>query len=1327
MPTTTTASATPILLSATPTLGTDGTIIDLVFDTAMAAGSGTITITDGAVQTVIDRVTGQPTMRVVGATDTHTVSATSVNIDGAHVKLNVAGLLPGHQYSIVMGAGVLLSSDHLAFGGIRSTSQLQFTAPANADHEGPSFVSATADATLLKADGSLTVTLTFSEAVTGLTADALHAPNAAVSALSASGDGHTWVATLVPSGPAEQAGNALTIDMSKVHDTVGNAGAGVSNVASYAVDTRAPTGAAIAFDGAVLKAGAGVGVTFTFSEAVKGFTAAAISAPHAAIGNLVSIDDGHTWTATLTALGPNTSTGNQLGVDMHQLQDLNGNAGSGSFVSSASYAVDTVAPEAPAIQLHGDLVSKNDSVEVVFTFKEKVSLDAGAVSAANAIVQELHSTDDGLTWVAMLRPGAPIEASVNTLAIDMSKVHDAAGNAGSGSVPAPGAYTVDSKGPTGTIVLDGADLRYGSSIGVTITLSDYVNADDLEKALSAQNATVEDLVRTEDSAGLVWKATLTSTGNAVAATNLLTLDLTQLHDEHGNAGAGSVHSAAYAADNAVSAYVQPGIGIDDYGQDGWDAITNAADQSFTFSLSGPLGVGSHIEVTIDGQVASAAGLHVEGGNYYWYQDATATHFADGAHTFSARVVDGAGHGSAAATQAFTVDTVAPTLAHAPDGAITIGAPDALELTFGEAVYLPREAIPTIVFTDDDGASIPVELDASFLSEDGKTLTIRADQHHLQAGKTYHFTLPEGLSDLAGNSVPATPLSLHVVSDDLQAPSATSATAQVGTGIYGIGARIEIDVAFDEAVKVAGSGQPVLNLNNGGVAAFHALSADKQTMYFTYTVGAGNEADSGNLQLNGSAGLAGHVSDLAGNMLDLAHIGFSSLGNLGAGADGGPIQIDAHASPAPGTPVLAIGSDTGTVGDGLTNLSMPSLNGSGTASFATVKLFEGATLLASTGSDADGNWTMTNDAWHYGQHLGDGAHTLVVRQYDSANNESAASGTLAVAVDTVAPNKPGAPLLAIASDTGISDHDGLTGDATPTLSGVAAEAGGKIELYLNGGTTALASADVGAGGAWSLTIPDNLALADGVANLTVRQVDAAGNRGASSDALAITIDQSAPAVLAKAVLDAASDSGKFNDDGITNIKTPKLTGTALAAGTIEIYDGATLIGTTEVQGDKSWSFTVGSDPVRLAQFADGTHNLTVRQVDTAGNRSAASGVLSVTVDTVGPTLKNSALEWNSDKHRFELKFSEKIVFAADAAIDVLDSLNLLHSHHSGNVMTNWEIGNDDAGVASVLELNLGSLIGLFGNFHLKADTTAIEDLAGNVAVIGMPTFDVPGHS
>jgi hypothetical protein len=561
---TTITSITPILLSATPTVTVEGMSIDLVFNTAMAAGSGTIFITDGAVQTVIDRATGQPAMRVVGATDTHTISAASVSVDGTHVKLNVAGLLPDHAYSIVMGNGVLVSTAHVAFGGVRATSQLQFTTDPAPDGDAPALVSHELDSSLLKAGGSLQVTLVFSEPVTGLTADALGAPNASVSALVPVGDGHTWLATLVPSGAAEQPTNVLTIDMSKVRDAAGNAGKGISNVASYsvdtkgpaatialdgteltsghdivatvsfseavkgldaaalqaehasitnissedgktwkvtlhasdaatasgsvlnldlgkvadlagnagsgvvksdsyAVDTQAPAGVSIALDGTLLKTGGSVKLTFTFSEAIKALPASAIDTPHAAISGLASIDGGLTWTGTLTALDPNTSSGNTIGVDMSKLQDLKGNAGSGSFVSSASYAIDTVGPAVADIQLNGALVSANDGVEVVIKFSEKVSLGADALLAPNASLLGLSTTDGGLTWKAFLRPGSPIEASGNTLSIDMGKVHDLAGNAGSGSVNAAQTYDVDTRGPSATISLDGGELLNGGA------------------------------------------------------------------------------------------------------------------------------------------------------------------------------------------------------------------------------------------------------------------------------------------------------------------------------------------------------------------------------------------------------------------------------------------------------------------------------------------------------------------------------------------------------------------------------------------------------------------------------------------------------------------------------------------------------------------------------------------------------------------------------------------------------------------------------------------------------------------------------------------------
>src|SRR5439155_123955 len=64
-------------------------------------------------------------------------------------------------------------------------------------------------------------------------------------------------------------------------------------------------------------------------------------------------------------------------------------------------------------------------------------------------------------------------------------------------------------------------------------------------------------------------------------------------------------------------------------------------------------------------------------------------------------------------------------------------------------------------------------------------------------------------------------------------------------------------------------------------------------------------------------------------------------------------------------------------------------------------------------------------------------------------------------------------------------------------------------------------------------------------------------------------------------------------------------------TVSVYDGAALLGTATANGSGAWTFTTGT-------LADATHSLTATASDAAGNMSAASAALSVTVDTVAPS-------------------------------------------------------------------------------------------------------------
>lgn len=131
----------------------------------------------------------------------------------------------------------------------------------------------------------------------------------------------------------------------------------------------------------------------------------------------------------------------------------------------------------------------------------------------------------------------------------------------------------------------------------------------------------------------------------------------------------------------------------------------------------------------------------------------------------------------------------------------------------------------------------------------------------------------------------------------------------------------------------------------------------------------------------------------------------------------------------------------------------------------------------------------------------GSHTLTARVTDLAGNSTAAaSAPLIVTIDTE--NLTMSNLaLAAGNDTGVSDTDGLTKLATPTIVGTA-ESFSVVTLYE--GNVSVGSATADATGAFSLTTNS---LSQGSHSLTALSVDRAGNTSTVSSSLLLSVDLS----------------------------------------------------------------------------------------------------------------------------------------------------------------------------------------------------------------------------
>lgn len=309
--------------------------------------------------------------------------------------------------------------------------------------------------------------------------------------------------------------------------------------------------------------------------------------------------------------------------------------------------------------------------------------------------------------------------------------------------------------------------------------------------------------------------------------------------------------------------------------------------------------------------------------------------------------------------------------------------------------------------------------------------------------------------------------------------------------------------------------------------------------------------------------------------------------------------------------------------------------------------------------------------------------------------AAYTGGASHTVDRDAPLAPSGLDLATASDSGISSTDNLTSDTTPTLTGNA-EANSTVTLMSSiDGVLGTTTAD--GSGNWSFTTP--LLTSNSAHNITATATDVAGNTGAVSTALALTLDTQIPTITssAPAVGAAAADASViFNlafSESVNSLTTDDfaLASTGTASGTIS-----------------SVSASSGTGVVVTVNGISGTGSLKVGHttsdiVDDAGNALGTySAGTAHSVDTDAPTISGVSFDQTS-----VTQANQNAISLTLASAEVGTSANYTITGSSGTPVAG------SIAVASASQQIVNIDVSALGDGTLTVSLT-LTDAAGNVS-------------
>ncbi|QCA05868.1 Ig-like domain-containing protein [Pantoea vagans] len=547
--------------------------------------------------------------------------------------------------------------------------------------------------------------------------------------------------------------------------------------------------------------------------------------------------------------------------------------------------------------------------------------------------------------------------------------------------------------------------------------------------------------------------------------------------------------------------------------------------------------------------------------------------ADGSHSINTVETDPAGNSSApTAAEVITIDTVVPS---AVTPIITDGAGNVIDNGGATNEAQPTisgegEAGNTVVIYDNDQpiGSVVVDADGSWSFTPDAPM---ADGSH---------SINTVETDPAGNS--SAPTAANEITIDTVAPEKADAPTIIDNVGDITGPLNGGDSTDDAQPELAGKGEA------GSIVTIY----DNDQPIGSTVV----DAD-GNWSWTPDAPLAEGEHSIHTTETDVA-------GNISVPTDAVAITVDTTAPDQGGVPIITDGAGNVIDNGSATNEAQPTISGEGEAG-NTVVIYDNDQPIGSVVVDADGSWSFTPDA-----PVADGSHSINTVETDPAGNSSAPTAANEITIDTVAPEKAAAPTITdnVGDITGPLSGGDSTDDAQPELAGKG-EAGSIVTIYDN--DQPIGSTVVDADGNWSWT-PD-APLAEGEHSIHTTETDVAGNISAPTDAVAITVDTTAPEKAAAPTItdNVGNITGPLSGGDSTDDTQPELAGKGEAGSTVTIYDNDQPIGSVVVDADGSWSFTPD------APLAEGEHSIHTTETDAAGNTSAPTDAVAITVDTTAP--------------------------------------------------------------------------------------------------------------